>query len=486
MKQNVTRFAPSPTGYLHLGGARTALFNYLFAKHCQGKFLIRFEDTDLKRNINDSKNQLLQELNWLGIKADVTITNPDEKGPYCQSERLEIYQKMAEKLIKSKKAYYCFCTKETLATVKKAQLKIEIKAPRYNKKCLTLSTTEINKRLKNNWPKCYRIKVLPNQILTFQDLVYQKMTFNTNHIEDFVIIKTNGYPTYHFAVVVDDMLMNVSHVLRGSDHLSNTGKQIWLYQTFQQPIPLFGHLSLIQINKKQKLSKRSSLPEQYVNYYQKQGYLPQALFNYLALLGWTPDKFQELFSVKELITKFDGKNLNKSQSIFSLIKLDWINHKYIMALPWKEYWKQASPFLRLIKNKEKISETKIKIMAAIFQKEINYFAQLPELINYYFVKSLEYQLPLSLYLKENWLIVKTFAKALLAPVVWGEKTIEEMLKKIGEKLNLKGEKLLKPIRIATTGKKSGPQISKMLYLLGKKKIQNNIDRQKKWIKNIHH
>ena len=479
-----TRFAPSPTGLLHLGGVRTALFNYLFAKHHQGDFIVRFEDTDLERSDLQLISKQLADLKWLGIISDATVGSKDQYAPYLQSQRLSYYRQYAKQLITTKKAYYCFCTKEELNIERKKQLANGKKAPKYNRKCLALSAQDIEQQLQKKHSYCIRLKIQFDQNIVFNDLVYGQTTFSPQHIEDFVLIKANGYPTYNFAVVIDDHLMEITHILRGSDHLTNTAKQIALYQAYQWTIPQFGHLTLLRFKEQKKMSKRLSNPHQYLHYYQQQGYLAKATFNYLALLGWTPDKFQEVFiDPQDLIAKFDGQNLNKAQSTFSLVKLDWINHKHIVAMPNQTFIDYGLPFCQQLQTKRNITPEKLKAMMLFFQKEIRHFNELSNSIESTFFPTLKATTEHLNVLKNNVNLLNDFV-SLIQNTNWTETHLKDCLLKLSKQYNLTGKSFFLPLRLAVSGLANGPQMEKFLFFLGRQQIINNVSQQLKWIKEL--
>lgn len=481
-----TRFAPSPTGLLHLGGVRTALFSYLFAKHYKGDFIVRFEDTDLERSDHSLIEKQLRDLRWLGLNPDFTIGSESKDGPFLQSERLSLYHQHGQQLLKTKQAYYCFCTKEELASERKKQIATGKKAPKYNRKCLDLSAQAIDKLLKVDTPHCLRLKILPGQPIVFTDLVYGKTTFSSDHLEDFVLIKGDGYPTYNFAVVVDDHLMAITHVLRGSDHLTNTAKQIVLYQTYQWTTPTFGHLTLLKFKDQKKMSKRLATPTQYLDYFQEQGYLPAAVFNYLALLGWTPDKFQEVFlHPTDLINKFDGKNLNKAQSTFSLVKLDWISHKHIVAMSETSFLAFGRRFCLQLQVKKQLTDSQLEALMLFFQKEINYFKQLPDLIEKTFFPIITFQKEHLLILQKHLLLLADFLQ-MIETVPWTTKDLKDHLLLLSQKHQLTGKKFFLPLRLAVAGLPHGPQMEQFLFFLGRKQVQNHLRQQISWTQQLNH
>jgi glutamyl-tRNA synthetase len=308
------RFAPSPTGYLHVGGARTALFNWLFARHSGGKFILRIEDTDVERSSPEMVDGILEGLKWLGLEWD--------EGPYFQSQRLDRYRETAQRLVQTGAAYACFCSLETLK---------EKKSWKYDGTCRQLSRTEIQSKEAEGVPGVIRFKVPPRGKIQFEDQVLGLIEHDLENLEDFVLLRSDGMPTYHLGVVVDDINMKISHVIRGADHISNTPKQILLYQALQQVTPFFAHVPLILGPDKSRLSKRHGATS--VTTYRDQGYLPEAFRNFLALLGWSPGKGIEKMSSQDIIERFSLEGINKSNAVFDLDKLAWLNSEYLDQYP---------------------------------------------------------------------------------------------------------------------------------------------------------
>ncbi|MDY2905408.1 MAG: glutamate--tRNA ligase, partial [Caecibacter massiliensis] len=323
------RFAPSPTGPFHIGGARSALFNYLEAKHTGGTFVVRIEDTDQKRSTRESEENIKEALRWLGINWDEGIDVGGPDGPYRQMERLDIYKKYTDKLLAEGKAYYCFCTPEELEAEKEAQL-AKGETPVYSGKCSHLSPEQVQQYLKEGRSYVIRVKTPKNETLEFDDLVRGHVAFDSNKVGDFVIVKSDGIPVYNYCVVMDDALMHITHVIRAEEHLSNTPRQLVLYKALGFPVPTFAHVSLILGKDKKKMSKRHGATS--VQQYRDLGYLPQAIDNFLALLGWTPDSDQEIFSMEELCQQFSLDRVAKNPAVFDIEKLNWINFHYMKEL----------------------------------------------------------------------------------------------------------------------------------------------------------
>ncbi len=326
-KEVRVRFAPSPTGFLHVGGLRTALYNYLFAKKNNGKFVLRIEDTDQSRFVEGAVEKLVDSLKWVGLNYDEGPNIEGNYSPYFQSKRLEIYQNYIKELINKKKAYYCFCTPERLTALREEQQRQKLPQAKYDKHCLHLSDEEIIEKLQNNAPHVIRLNVEPNQIVRFNDHVRGTVEFNTDNIDDQVLIKSDGYPTYHLANVIDDHLMEISHVIRGEEWLSSTPKHVLMYKFFEWDLPEFAHLPLLLNPDKSKLSKRQG--DVAVEDYRDKGYLKEALINFVALLGWNFGDDQEYYLLNEMIEKFSLERVNKAGAVFNIEKLDWLNGLHI-------------------------------------------------------------------------------------------------------------------------------------------------------------
>ena len=320
------RFAPSPTGYLHIGSARTDLFNWLYAKKTEGKFIIRIEDTDQSRHMEEAVDLVMTSLKWLGIDWDEGPDTGGGYGPYRQTERTDIYRKYAQKLVDNKKAYFCFCSAEELKARRK-YAESHGKTFKYDRKCLSMPVEEITEKIKNRQPFATRILVPDNKILSFKDKVYGNISVNSDTIEDYIILRSNGLPTYNFSAAIDDALMKITHVIRGEDHLSNTPKQLLIYSALDIAPPVFTHLPMILGSDGQKLSKRHGSIS--IESYREQGFLPEAIANYIALLGWAYDDKSTIFSIEDLIERFSLENINKKGAKFDYQKLLWVNGNHI-------------------------------------------------------------------------------------------------------------------------------------------------------------
>ena len=321
------RFAPSPTGYLHVGGLRTALYNYLFAKRNNGTFVLRIEDTDRNRYVEGAVENLIKALNWAGLNYDEGPEVGGNFGPYLQSERLDIYKKYADELIEKGKAYYCFCTPERLKSLKEEQEKQKLPQAKYDKHCLHLSKEEIANNLAAGIAKVVRLNVEQNHTIKFDDIIREHVEFESNNVDDQVLIKSDGYPTYHLANVVDDHLMKITHVIRGEEWLSSTPKHVLLYDAFGWERPIFAHLPLLLNPDRSKLSKRQG--DVAVEDYRDKGYLKDALINFVALLGWNAGDDKEFYYMDELIYSFSLERVNKAGAVFDLQKLNWLNAEHL-------------------------------------------------------------------------------------------------------------------------------------------------------------
>ena len=335
------RFAPSPTGYLHVGGARTALFNWLFVRRHGGVFVLRIEDTDVERSSADMVTGILDSLRWLGLNWDEGPEVGGPYGPYSQSDRLALYRDAAAQLVSTGHAYYCFCRPEDLKARRDAA-EAAGKAWTYDRKCFRLSPEEVARRESAGDPRAIRFLV-PEGRTSFDDLVHGTIEFDRVNIEDFVVLRSDGHPTYHLSVVVDDVAMHITDVVRGDDHISNTPKQVLLYQAMGEPVPRFAHVPLILGPDKKRLSKRHGATA--VGEYENQGYLPEAMLNFLALLGWSPGDDREVFTRDELVARFSLEGISGGNAVFNPEKLDWFNQQHLMRLPASEILARLRPDL---------------------------------------------------------------------------------------------------------------------------------------------
>lgn len=387
MNKIKTRFAPSPTGYLHVGGLRTALYNFLFAKKNQGNFLLRIEDTDQTRLVKGADKQLIKILKQFDLQYD--------NKPIYQSKRLKTYQKYAEQLVKDGKAYYCFCTPERLIKMREEQIANK-KPPMYDGTCRSLRPEEVGANLKAHKPCVIRLRVPINRDIKFTDLIRGEVSFNTSTIDDQVLMKSDSFPTYHLANVIDDHEMEISHVIRGEEWLPSTPKHILLYEAFSWTPPAFAHLPLLLNPNKTKLSKREG--DVAVEDFLQKGYLPEALLNFVALLGWNPGEgsTKEIFSLKELVEAFDLNKINKAGAVFDIEKLNWLNGLYIRKLKVKELAKLCKPYLKQIKNAKLIEK-----IITVEQERLKKLSDISQNLNFFSDKKIEYEASLLIWKKST-------------------------------------------------------------------------------------
>jgi len=469
-----TRFAPSPTGYLHIGGLRTALFNYLLSKKNNGNFILRIEDTDRNRLVEGAVNNLINTLNIVGINPDEGVLKDEEEGkykPYTQSKNIEEYKKKAKELVKNDKAYYCFCSSERLDKVRKEQQDNK-QVPKYDGYCRNLKKEEVEKKLKNNEDYVIRFKIPENEVVECSDLIHGDIKVKTEDLDDFVILKSDKYPTYHLAVVIDDNRMNISHVIRGEEWIPSLPKHILLYKAFNYNIPLFAHIPLLLNPDKSKLSKRQG--DVAIEDFIKKGYLPEALINYIALLGWNPGDDREFFTLEELIKEFSIEKVNKSGAIFDINKLNWFNAEYIRKIV-EEKGDRYDNLVEL--TKEYIPERTEDILK-LFSSRINYLEELKELSSFIF-KLPEYDSKLLIFKKSN---KETTVKALKLTLDklnsiedWEEESLNNYIKEIIESNNLKPGDIFWPIRVALSGLDKSPSPSELLEVLGKEESIKRIE-----------
>jgi glutamyl-tRNA synthetase len=467
MRDIRVRIAPSPTGYLHVGTAHTALFNWLFARHNKGIFILRIEDTDIERSSKEYEEDILNGFKWLGLNWD--------EGPYYQTQRLDIYHKYAKKLLDLGYAYYCYCTPEELEERRRIAL-MEKKPPKYDRKCFNLTSEERARYEREGRKPAIRLFVPPGKT-TFNDIIRGEIEFNNEDISDFVIMKSEGIPTYNFAVVIDDYTMGITHVIRGEDHISNTPKQLFIYNALSFNPPEFAHLPLLLGPDRSKLSKRHGAVS--ISEYKKMGYLPSALINYLALLGWTPQENREIYSVEELIELFDLKKITKNPAIFDITKLEWINTQHIRGLSIQKLAELTLPYLKesnLIKDE--IDWNYFLKIVALFQERLKTLSQIKEYADYFFIDNLIYDknivkkvikhndTPLFLEeLKEKWKNLEVFSVY----------NLETTLKDIAQKYNIPTGYLIHPIRVALTNKTVGPSLYELIEVIGKDRTIKRIE-----------
>lgn len=468
------RFAPSPTGYLHVGGLRTALYNYLFARRNNGHFILRIEDTDRSRYVENAVENLIETLDWIGIKYDEGPVIGGPYVPYLQSERLDLYKNFTEKLIKERKAYYCFCTPERLKNLREEQQKMGLQSM-YDKHCLKLSSEAVSEKLSKGQQHVIRLNVQPHQNISFKDVIRDYVEFSSDTVDDQVLIKSDGYPTYHLANVVDDHLMKITHVIRGEEWLSSTPKHILLYNYFSWELPVFAHLPLLLNPDRSKLSKRQG--DVAVEDYRKKGYLKEALINFVSLLGWTAGDDQEFYLLDQLIEKFSLERVNKSGAIFNLEKLNWLNAEHLRSKTSDEILQLLKEELKNYKyNPADYSDDYLKLVIEAMKERASFVREYIEKSAYFFEDPVNYDEKM---IVKNWeketpdqlnLLAQNFTR-LTSPA---KEDFETSLRQTAEQLNISTAKLIHPLRLAVSGIGTGPGIFDILYILGKEKSVKRI------------
>ena len=468
------RFAPSPTGFLHVGGLRTALFNYLYAKKVGGKLVLRIEDTDQSRKVDNAVENLISTFEALQLEFDEGPTQGGDRGPYYQSERFSIYKEHIKLLLDSGDAYPCFCDPKELedSRKKQAQLKQTIK---YNRHCLELSTEDVRNRMESE-PHVIRMKVPNQEEVVFFDAVRDRVAIRCEELDDQVLVKSDGYPTYHFANVVDDHLMGITHVLRGEEWLPSTPKHVLLYQFFNWKQPKFIHLPLLLNPDKSKLSKRQGdvAVEDYLN----KGYLPEALINFVALLGWHPQNENEIFSLSQLEKAFSIKRINKSGAVFDIEKLNWMNGDYLKTLPIETIMQYAQPVFQS-KDWDLSNEKKFK---AVVENARKRSSTMLEMIDHSlpFYTELQYSDEESSLLETDSAqrVLSLFTEKLSGKAHWKDEGLKMLVNETGETTGVKGKDLYGPLRLALFGEAHGPDVPQLIGILG---IEEAINRMKRHV-----
>ncbi len=470
-----TRFAPSPTGYLHVGNARTAIFNYLLARKNNGQFILRIEDTDFERSKKEYENQLLRDLKWLGLEWDEgPDTDNQPYGPYRQSERFDIYKEYTEKLLSEGKAYKCYCTPEELEEMRKECLS-KGQMPKYNGKCRNLTEAE-RKKLENEGRKpTIRFKVDEGINIIIDDLIRGKVEFNSSNIGgDFIIVRSEGIPVYNYIVVIDDYLMKITHVVRGDDHLSNTPKQILIAKALDIPIPKYAHHPLILGPDRSKLSKRHGITS--VAKYREEGYLPEALFNYLSLLGWSSEDGREIFSKEELIEAIDISRIGKSAAVFDFQKLKWMNGIYIRNYDLKKLTNLLIPYLKEKYDLSNYTDEWLIKFTEVIRGNLEVLSDINKWTKIFFEDLIEYDEDALNLLKKSEIsvIIESLKSELENIEKLDDESYVKIFKKIMKDTKIKGKNLFMPVRALITGKTTGPDLQQALILIGKDKILKRI------------
>jgi glutamate--tRNA ligase len=486
------RFAPSPTGFVHIGSLRTALYNYLYAKKNNGVYLLRVEDTDRTRLVDGAIESMLTSLKWANISSDEgvcisdknEITQLGEDGPYIQSERLDIYKKYIDILVEKGHAYYCFCSKERLESLREEQ-KQRGEDTKYDGHCKSLSKEEIQRRIANGEEYVIRLKMPKNVDIAFDDVVRGRVVINSDTVDDQVLMKSDGFPTYHFAVVVDDHLMKVTHIIRGEEWLTSTPKHVMMYEMFGWEKPTFVHLPNILNADKKKLSKRQG--DVAVEDFRKKGYLPEGLINYIALLGWSPEENKEIFSLEELVENFSLERVSSSGGVFDVAKLNWVNAHYIKEYPIEKLVELSVPFVEEsgLMTKEDIENNSKWLHLAMdtIRDRLSYLKQFPDEIKTFLLDNIEnvedeaIQFMKLEHMKTLYEIVKSEIEN--TDIINAE-FVDNLFTKLKEQ-KIKGKNLFMGLRVVITGQTHGPDIHKSMELMGKQRLLKRLEQTKQYI-----
>lgn len=459
-----TRFAPSPTGDLHIGGARTALFNWLFARKMKGVFILRIEDTDVERSTQEAVQGILDAMKWLGLSWD--------EGPYFQSHRFHLYQEVAERLLREGKAYRCYCKPEELEEKRKEALKAGRK-PKYDRSCLERRIHPLNQ------PFAIRFLSSDHGETVVEDLIQGRIVFDNSELDDLIILRSDGYPTYNFSVVVDDGTMGITHVIRGNDHLNNTPRQIQIYQALEYPLPKFAHVPMILGPDKKKLSKRHGAPS--VMEYKKMGYLPEAVVNYLVRLGWSYGD-QEEFTLEELIEKFTLEAVGRSPAAINPGKLDWLNSQYIKKKDLEELVRLFQPFIEERGYVTSDIEFLKKIVSSL-RERVKTLVEMANLSEFYFAPEVSYDEggAKKFLIPDSMLIFKEMREALSKEMVLDRETAHRIIQKLAEEQGQPLVKIAQPIRVALTGRTASPPLDEVMEILGRERVIQRLEKAMQYI-----
>lgn len=460
-----TRFAPSPTGYMHIGNLRTAIFEYLLARKYNGDFILRIEDTDQARKVDGAIEFIYKTLELCGFKIDEGPMNEGDCGPYIQSERKEIYKKYAEELVEKGKAYYCFCTEEEL-TERRKIAESRNKPFMYDGRCSKLSKEKIEENLAKGMPYVIRQKMPKIGETLVEDVIYGKIKIDNSILEDQILLKSDGFPTYNFANVVDDHLMGITHVIRGKEYLDQTAKYNLLYEDFGWEKPTYIHVAMVLGSDGTKLSKRNG-DASFMDLY-NQGFLPDAIVNYLVLLGWSPAINQEVFSMDELIKNFDETRISKSSSQYDEKKLEWFNHQYIKKMDDDKYLNWVKNYFT--RDTSSKSEEWVDKLLLIYKDHLNYGMEIDEVTSNFFVDKIDIKGEELEFLESDEIIpkvIETFKEEVMNINEWNVDSINMAINNVKEKTGAKGKLLYMPIRIKASGFMHGPELADTIYLIGK-------------------
>ncbi len=467
------RFAPSPTGFPHVGNIRTALFNWLFARHSGGVFIVRIEDTDVAREVEGALEGILGGLRWLGLDWDEGPEVGGEYGPYFQSQRLDLYREAAKRLVAQGDAYHCYCSLERLTEIRAEQQKRKLSLG-YDRRCRDLNEAERKQKETEGITPVVRFKIPLEGQTSFKDVIWGEVTVENSTLDDYVLLKSDGYPTYHLANVVDDHLMEISHVLRAEEWLPSVPRHKLLYEALGYDMPLLAHLPMILGPDRSKLSKRHGAVS--ITEYKERGYLPEAMVNFLALLGWSLDDKTDIIARDELVKHFSLERISKTAAIFNHEKLDWVNGVFLRELSHEELLRGIMPFLESglpEEVKRPVSEEYVRRIVPLIQERINKLAEAATYADFFFLDELEYDAPLLVGKK---MTAETTLKALEAArdklssmESFDHDSLESTLRPLAEELGLKAGQLFSPLRVATTGRIAAPPLFETMMVLGKER-----------------
>lgn len=470
-----TRYAPSPTGFMHIGNLRTAIFEYLLAKHYDGKFILRIEDTDQNREVDGAIDFIYDTLKLCNFEIDEGPNNPGSFGPYIQSERKDIYKKYALELVEKGKAYFCFCTEDEIKKDREECEKLG-RAYIYDGKCSRLLKDEIKEKLDSGIPYVIRQKMPKYGTTLVEDLVYGKIKIDNSLLEDQILLKSDGFPTYNFANVIDDHLMGITHVIRGNEYLSQTPKYNLLYKAFGWEPPTYIHVPMVLGEDGNKLSKRNG-DASFMDLY-NDGYLPSAIVNYLVLLGWSPKDNREIFSMDELIKEFDPTRISKSPSIYDVKKLGWVNSFYIKNLSSSELLSLTLPHLKDAYNLDGKSDKWLIDLVSLYRDELKYGREIVELSRVFFEDDVTLSKESMEFMKQDGVsnTINVFKEHIMNLDGWSVDGINNCINMTKEDANVKGKMLYMPIRIKVSGIMHGPDLANVIYLFGRDKVLKRLNK----------
>ncbi|UFJ40631.1 glutamate--tRNA ligase [Brevibacillus humidisoli] len=475
------RYAPSPTGHLHIGGARTALFNYLFARRHGGKFIVRIEDTDQTRNVENAAEEQMKNLKWLGVEWDESVDIGGPYGPYRSMDRLDLYRKYIDQLLAEGKAYYCYATKEELDAEREEQI-ARGETPKISEKHRNVTPEQREQYEREGRVPSIHFRVPENRVYVVNDLIRGEVKFDSDSTGDFVICRPDGIPTYNFAVVIDDYLMKISHVVRGEEHLSNTPRQLMIYEAFGWEPPKFAHLALILNQEGKKMSKRDESIIQFIEQYRELGFLPDAIVNFIVLLGWSSGGEEEIFSKQELIEQFSLERVSKAPAVFDTVKMNWMNNYYLKRQPLETVVEMCLPHLQkagFVDEQPTPQEIeRVQGIVALYQEEMAYCAQIVPLASLFFLDEVEMDEEARGVLQEPQVpdVLASFRKHIEALSEYTVESIKALLKEVQKETGQKGKALFMPIRVAVTGQAHGRDLVQTIYLLGRSRVLERLKR----------